>query len=229
MPLKRKAYKKRPYRRRRRGVVARLKRSSNIRNGAFPSSKIVKLKYNEYIPISSNTSGTLLSTYHFQANSLYDPNASGGGHQPLWFDTYSGIYQHYLVLGSRIKVTWQGQANSGVPLVVGVFINDDTAFTDGLQTITEQNKTKWRMLPPDTSSKIVTTANFSAKKFFGLSNAKDSKDTIGAAVSTSPSEIAGFTLFCQSMDLATDFSVLRAYVEIEFIVQFSELKDIAGS
>lgn len=92
-------------------------------NGAFPSSKIVKLKYNEYIPISSNTSGTVISQYRFNCNSLYDPNQSGTGHQPLYYDTYAGLYNHYLVLGSRIKVTWQGQTNGGIPIVVGVFLN----------------------------------------------------------------------------------------------------------
>lgn len=204
-------------------------RMPNRFNGAFPSSKIVKLKYNEYIPISSNTSGTVISQYRFNCNSLYDPNQSGTGHQPLYYDTYAGLYNHYLVLGSRIKVTWQGQSNSGIPIVVGVFLNDDTSFSGSLQTITEQNKTVWRMLPPDPSKKVITSCNFSAKRFFGLANAKDSKDNIGANVSTSPSEVATFTLFCQSMDLSTDFTTLRCYVEIEFIAQFSELQDAAGS
>lgn len=228
---KSRAIKKRTYRRRKTARKYGIVRTPmpNIYNGAFPSSKTVKLKYNEYIPISSNTSGTVLSQYNFRANSLYDPNQSGTGHQPMYFDTYAGLYNHYLVLGSRIRVSWQGQANSGIPLVVGLFLNDDTSYSGTLQTITEQNKTRWKMLPPDPSKKLVTTCNFSAKKFFGLTNPRDSKDTIGANVSTGPADEAIFTLFCQSLDLSTDFSVLRCYVELEFIVQFSELQDAAGS
>lgn len=45
-----------------------------------------------------------LGEYIFSCNSLYDPNTTGAGHQPMFFDQISAMYHHYTVMKSRIKI-----------------------------------------------------------------------------------------------------------------------------
>ncbi len=39
------------------------------------------------------------------ANSLYDPDAAIGGHQPTGFDQLMGLYKYYRVMSAQFKVS----------------------------------------------------------------------------------------------------------------------------
>jgi len=75
---------------------------SNTINGPLAMRQIVKLRYAEDVNISA---GIALGSYDFRANSIFDPNLTGIGHQPLGHDQWAVFYDHYVVLGARIKVT----------------------------------------------------------------------------------------------------------------------------
>ncbi len=56
-------------------------------------------------------------------NSLYDPNATSTGHQPLYYDqlfSNTGPYQRYTVDRAQVSVTFQN--NSSVPIVVATYL-----------------------------------------------------------------------------------------------------------
>jgi hypothetical protein len=40
----------------------------------------------------------------YASNSIFDPNLTATGHQPLSHDQWSQFYQHYLVMGSKITI-----------------------------------------------------------------------------------------------------------------------------
>jgi len=46
-----------------------------------------------------------ISAQVFRANSLYDPDYTGTGHQPNGFDQLIAAYNHYTVVGCRIRVS----------------------------------------------------------------------------------------------------------------------------
>lgn len=62
-----------------------------------------KLVYTDTILLTS-TGGVAFNTYTFRANSVYDPDWTGGGHQPTRFDQLAAIYARYEVLKSKIRV-----------------------------------------------------------------------------------------------------------------------------
>ena len=48
----------------------------------FPNSEVAKIRYSDQITIT----GTTYAQYTFRGNSASDPDVSGIGHQPMYFD-----------------------------------------------------------------------------------------------------------------------------------------------
>lgn len=70
--------------------------------GGFPKQKVVKMRYVSEFNLTS-TSGVSQS-YNFRANSPFDPDLTGVGHQCKTFDQWMAVYSHFNVLGSKAKV-----------------------------------------------------------------------------------------------------------------------------
>lgn len=100
----------------------------------------------------SSITGSMLTNV-FRANSLFDPDVSGVGTQPYYFDEYLGsdrIYQRYRVTACSIKVTVQPNSTSTVGvqnLRFGVYptANSGTLSGTALETALQQAycKHKW--------------------------------------------------------------------------------------
>lgn len=71
---------------------------------AFQNEFVVMLPYCEYAPYSQ-AAATIGALQQFKINSIYDPDLTGIGGQPLGRDTWSGIYNYYKVLETHIKYT----------------------------------------------------------------------------------------------------------------------------
>lgn len=65
----------------------------------------MKLKYGiGNITLAHGALDTIYDLY--RGNGLYDPEVAVGGHQPRMFDQMCLFYQSYLVLGSKISITF---------------------------------------------------------------------------------------------------------------------------
>jgi hypothetical protein len=67
--------------------------------------------YEQFNLVSSSTP----FIYVFRANSLFDPNQTGSGAQPVGYDQLSGFYNSWFVVSSRIEVTVINN-NSSIPI-----------------------------------------------------------------------------------------------------------------
>jgi len=83
-----------------------------INTGAgFPQKMVMTHKYCDKVQLTSTLG--VITNYLFSTNGLYDPNITGTGHQPAYFDQMTPIYNNYTVIMSRIKVTfWADDTNS---------------------------------------------------------------------------------------------------------------------
>jgi len=63
-----------------------------------------------------------MSSQVFRANSLYDPDLTGTGHQPNGFDTLMQAYDHFTVLASKIRVRTIQAASGGGTIEPGGII-----------------------------------------------------------------------------------------------------------
>ncbi|AXH75667.1 MAG: putative capsid protein [Circoviridae sp.] len=208
------------------------KRSRRLPPLGMPTCKMVRLKYVETISIDPS-SGTV-GSYYFCANDMRDPNVSGVGHQPLYFDQYMSGYDHFTVLGSKIKVTPTNPTTADiVPVAYGVIVDDNNTFTyQRTEQIIESNQGRRYKVAgahnaPMTKYSNSITRKFSTKKFFKVKNVVGKAEYKGNT-SSSPTEKAFFGVWAGSVG-GTDGGNIYLTVEIEYIAMLSEPKYIAQS
>jgi len=114
----------------------------------FPTRMLAKLKYCETSALQSAV--VPVAVYYWSCNNIYDPNVSGGGHQPYGHDTYAQIYNQYTVIGSRIRVNASNNTGVLFPITFGVGIEDDVS--------TSPTYDLWRERPTYKSESLVINA-----------------------------------------------------------------------
>ncbi len=189
-----------------------------IRTFGFPNSVITKLRYVDLITLSS-TAGSL-ATNNYLANSIYDPNSTGTGHQPLYHDQYAAIYDQYVVLGSKITVHFQPYQVDQA-WIFGIVSDDDVTISTTTETRMEQNNSVWAISGTNDTGPVILSQTFSPLRDFGI----DAKDD-GAShtpVGSSPAEQIVFAVWAQELNVALT-GVAYLAVDIEYTVKFSELK-----
>lgn len=80
----------------------------------LPPYKNCKISYSDRYTLTSGTVGIFGNEQIMRLNSLYDPDLSGTGHQPLYYDTMSLVYKRYKVTGVSIDVLWTDPQADGV-------------------------------------------------------------------------------------------------------------------
>ena len=213
---KKKTYKKKKYVRKRR------LRSMGVPNG-MPTQRLCKLRFANTGQLTSATGG--LATASYCANGIFgcDITAAPAG-QPMGFDQWASLFNHYVVLGSRITVEW-ALPNQNHLYVAGTYLNDDnTLIYSKFADFKQARKGTQRVLVNQRNC-VTTSSNFSAKKFFNVKDIKDNTDRLGGSITTNPSEQAVFVIYGQPMDGASNMSC-RYLVTIDYIVAWSEPRDI---
>lgn len=222
-----KGFKKaaRKLRRRARKKATRLNNTIVLGKG-FPKKMVVTHKYSEIITLTG-TSGAM-GSYQFSCNGLYDPNITGIGHQPYYFDQLTALYNHYCVIGSKFTAKFTPISAAQPATMVCLFINDDTSVTGAaIDTQEELGTARWKVVPNSTTVPMPPLrVKWSAKKYFGKSVLANTD--LQGTVSANPTEQSYFTLCIGSMD---KINTTSCYVEviIEYIAVWKELKDIASS
>jgi len=167
-----------------------------------------------------------MTVIRFALNGMYDPNISGTGHQPLFFDQMTALYNHYTVIGCKAIVEVVNQTSAGVAGTWGLTVNDDTsvAFTD-ISGLGEQGAGKTRLIAGGMNTPDTMTETWSAKQNFGGSVL--SNTTLQGTSSANPSEMSFLDVVYQASGGATNAVTVK--VHLEFIAMWTELKDQAQS
>lgn len=176
--------------------LARRRRFSNVQGTLIPDRTCVTLKYNEDIKILLSGAGNVNSRL-FRCNSIYDPNqATAPGQQfPLGYKEYEQFYQKYMVIGSKITVTFKSLNGDDITnstknhacCALTTIASPAGAITNP-QELLCNNRTKYAQVmvqkPIATLSK-----NFSPKRFFGINKLLDNA-SYGADFGNNPSQEA---------------------------------------
>lgn len=224
--MPRRYQKKKPYKKKRKYPVKRRRRrltSMGVPSG-MPTQRLAKLRFCTTGRLSS-VSGVIDSA-SFVANGIFGVDITSGSPagQPMGFDQWATLFNHYVVLGSRISVEWALEEQNQ-SFVAGTYLNDDntliyTKFADFKQA----RKGSQRVLV-NQRNRVITSSNFSAKKYFNVKDVKDNTDRLGGSITSNPSEQAIFVIYGQAMDGASNVNA-RYLATIDFIVLWSEPRDI---
>lgn len=185
----------------------------------FPDRLLAKLRYSDIV-FTTHSSGALAKQL-FRLNSIHDPDYTGTGHQPLYHDTYGGVYDHYAVVSSRARITAY-TSHASIGSLVGLLIDDDLTTSSTFQTLMEQSHGLTKLLTPLSGSASETTFNitWSAAKFLGID--PFSSLTYKTAIGANPSEESLMVLWSIPVDGSTTMTI-NWKVEIEYDVLFTEL------
>lgn len=238
-----KSYRKRKSMgKRRRGFGSRRRKNTRKRTNVNVRSNIVPIGLgfprkimitHKYVDIASKTVSGALGIYLYKCNGMYDPDYTGTGHQPMYFDQMGALYDHYVVVGSRIRVTFLpyiGATGLG-NFRVGIFTADaNTIAPTDFNAFAEQSTARWKTLSGfnsyATADQRTLTSRWSAKKFFGkgvLANTDLQGTTSG-----DPTELS---YYCIGVAPLSDISAeqVQFTVEIDYIAVWKEVKSIASS
>lgn len=205
----------------------RIQNIKNPRFGGFPTGMRTHLRYNELVSINP-AAGATLASYVFRANSIYDPNRTGIGHQPLGRDIWAGIYNHYVVISSKITCMFIPTIGKTGTVIYGTYLDDDANITSTTYTdLVERKKTSYRYVNVATLDYIKPCeAYYSAQKWFGIKDIGDNNTRLGAAIGSTPAEECMFHCFLQDTSNAgLDVDSHQFSVIIEYYVEFTELQD----
>lgn len=222
MPYRRYARKRKAPVRRRRYPVRRNRRNPRgsrptravISRGPVPDRIFLKLNYCQTFTIASTTT----SNDQVFRSSLYDPDYTGTGHQPLGRDQWATFYQKYRVYGMKYHL--QVEHTSGDPIVICVHwdSNPNTTYTSMTEAI-EKSYSKWKYLSSGnggSKSGVSMGGYMSVSKIFGASRGKvKSEDDFQALIGGNPTKAMALHIIQQAADLVTSVTI-RYYIRITF-------------
>lgn len=112
---------------------------ASSRLSPFPRTKLVKHTYSDQISLAASGFAGQPQTWIFRANSTYDPDYSGVGHQPMFRDEMAAKYNYYTVLSSTVEIIFPAQDTARK--VVSLWCDDDTTTPTTLTGLQEQRRT----------------------------------------------------------------------------------------
>lgn len=202
----------------------------------FPRELTTQLTYSENFTLSSTTG--VPGTYLFSANGLYDPNISGTGTQPRFFDTLCGAnnttapYNNYRVYASKItaEVIPNGSDSVGMRGFIGIGLYNTTATApDTLAEMRMRVDYKTRFLGYWSGGHDVARLSRYAefKQLFGIKDMKDDPNVVGD-YTANPSKQARWAITYAPSDESSSRDV-KVLVKIRYYVSFFDRNDVASS
>jgi len=184
-------------------------------------------KYCDTFALNTLAAGAL-QAYNFSCNSLFKPDQTNAGHQPMYFDQMAALYDHYTVIGSQIRIrVTKSDTSTTIPITIGCFVNDDSTVTGTITSLMENsNASFFKQISGNGHPYAVLQQKWSAIKTFGGSILGN--DNLQGTTSASPAEQSVYTFFMDSSPLATSTSAVLD-VEIRYIAVWDELKELASS
>jgi hypothetical protein len=159
-----------------------------------------------------------LGQYGFRWNSIFDPDFTSTGHQPLYRDTYAAIYDQYAVVSARADLTFIN-AGSSVTFINAVTDDDSTPSTTG-DTLAEQSHGLSTILGVSTGGRNMheMRVSWDCKQVLGID--PYASETYKTAIASNPTEQSFLWLTNIATSGSTDVVV---NVLIEYDVLFTEL------
>lgn len=208
------------------------------RNPFAANSTKACLIYNTPLTINPAAGATSGAIHVFRANSLYDPDFSSGGHQPMYFDNYSAVYSKYRVNYAKITVTvvntsvnttiWNGTAAVNTPnYAYKLFILTDNQTNDlpsNINQVLEEggSNVKWRYVAPSLNGKLPKLYAYCSPH--KLNRCAFKEDTLQAEVTSNPIMAANFIVGGASADGSSDPPQFSCNVQIKYWCEFFDRK-----
>lgn len=170
----------------------------------------------------TTTLGSLYS-YQFRGNSCYDPDFTGAGAQPTYFDNYANMYNSYVVLSSKLRLEIVGLTSGTNPVLVGCYPAYNTSLgTTALDCAAMRYAKSLSVLSSGNAVKATLSSSQSTAQQFGIPElAVVTDDLYSGTITTNPATAQTWfwTVFAQA---ETGTSTLSGVIRwtLDFDVKF---------
>jgi hypothetical protein len=196
----------------------------------FPDQLKCTLKYKE---TGISFSGATPAAQVYRVNSLFDPNLTGIGHQPNYFDQLTAVYGQYLVTAAKVSARIINENNSSGTMArcVGVYADSNTS-SQTVENLCESRFAKESYCGSFNSGPAITNLQMPAIDI-GVIQGEDRKGLNFdpqnyQGVGINPVDPVFFIFKCGSADGLTSLAVTVDF-EIYFECLFKELAPIGES
>lgn len=210
-----------------RNVIARTKLPATI----VPDVAYTVLKYvDRFVPTPA-----LGANYHqvYSGTGLYDPDSTGGGHQPMGFDQWMNFYQYYRTSASKIIIrTIDNGSTPGAvqheQSICPTISSSDLATADP-EEVREMPYSRWKIVSTHTGRGPTVQSNYiSYNKIVGRRPSGLGTNIYGS-VSSNPGSQFFWHINGQVIDESSNMANVYVYVTIKYYVEFSGRKVIGQS
>lgn len=214
------------YRRKKNAVIRPPKPLSS---SGLPLTKVVKMRYVHSFTLDAGI-GTVAHQV-FRANSIFDPDLTGTGRQPLGHDEWNNFYGTYQVIGSKIRlsVASQGAAAYTGTGIITLRLTHDPAPSGGFDTVDlEQRDCSWKVYNSGyAGNNWKMSKGFSLRRFFQTTTLDD--DTTMRAFGANPAKEGYYVISTRGVDATGNPDAVDIVAQIDYIVMLRDPKDLASS
>jgi hypothetical protein len=191
----------------------------------FPAQKRVSMAYVSRLRLQ--TAAGSVNTYQFRLNSLYDPDFTGTGHQPMGYDQWELFYNHYVVTKCAYEIEILDTSGTiNLQSTVAFHVSDDTTIPSDIETLAElgAQTSLVSLYGPTVIRGDVDIADFYRRP----KNSITLDSELRALVGTNPTDTVFGSLVSQTNTQASN-GTLDVIVKLVFTSVFMEPRDLAGS
>lgn len=171
--------------------------------------------------------------YLWNLNSLYDPDGTSVGHQPLYFDqllTAGGPYSRYVVYKTKVKITVTNI--SANPVMFAIYLQAGTIDFPSRETLAEKPMCKKVFLPQSGGGPVTRsiTLNVPIHKVFGIPRVRVMNDDVYVGMyNSNPSQVAYGVAMMYSQPGAGVVAQVSVATELEFFARVFGRTAVSGS
>lgn len=196
---------------------------NRVPRSPFPDRALTKLRYVRTFSLDAD--GASPGSLSISCNNLFAPSTSA--HQPLGFDQYAALYNHYHVKSSYMKATFlppNNEQDSATDAVIcAIYLNNDITESRSNTAIWEDKTTV--MQPAHGRGSMPTTLMKYYKEDYRFPN--DKKDSTHANINAAPSEQTFFDV--NVFPMGSNPGQWQVFIEVTYLAEFYERKDLQGS
>lgn len=198
--------------------------TTRVRGVGFPDKMYTKLKYVENI---HSTAVGGLENIVYRGNSVYDPQYSAGGHQPLFFDQYIAVYEKYRVIGSSVRLQITNESTQA--LNVAILPTSTPISLTTFQAVLEQNRSSAIRTVPPSQYLISTQKRYcSTRQATGATKSELYDQDYAGTFNSDPVNLWYWNFYLNSVDNVTAIDA-RILLTITYYVEFFDRQNVAQS
>lgn len=207
---------------------------------SYEDEVVVKMPYADQSGSTTTLVTNISSFWQYKVNSIFDPDLTGVGHQPLGRDTWASIYNYYKVLECNIMVeivdtnlsATGGSAAAQAPTYYGLML-DITATPPGTRLAwleaVENNNNRQQMFSEIQLANVIASRGPNSLKFnmkwtpdlFDKSIIQGGGDPGWTAVGSDPVILEYLTLLAWNPEAVSRYCHYR--ITLEYICAFKQV------